>query len=66
MHLGKTNPIRFIVHGNQTKNIPDSYKRYICNALRKKLKLLATPVLIEFRQNVNPYVKERNVRKKTR
>lgn len=66
MHLGQTNPIRFIVHGNQTKNIPDSYKRYICNALRKKLKLLATPVLIEFRQNVNPYVKERNARKKTR
>ena len=63
MHLAKTNPIRFIIHGNQTKNIPDSYKRYLCKAFRKKLKLLATPVLIEFKQNKNPYVKKR-IRKK--
>tara|TARA_B100001250_G_C19805348_1_gene793031 strand:+ start:827 stop:2182 length:1356 start_codon:yes stop_codon:yes gene_type:complete len=66
MHLVKTNPIRFIIHGNQTKNITDSYKRYLCKAFRKKLKLLATPVLIEFKQNENPYVKERKNRKRTR
>ena len=64
MHLVKTNPIRFVIHGNQTKNIPDSYKRYLCKAFRKKLKLLATPVLIEFKQNENPYVKKRKIRKR--
>ena len=66
MHLVKTNPIRFIIHGNQTKNIPDSYKRYLCKSFRKKLKLLATPVLIEFKQNENPYVKERKIKKRSR
>ena len=66
MHLVRTNPIHFIIHGNQTKNVPDSYKRYLCKAFRKKLKLLATPVLIEFKQNENPYVKERKIRKRSR
>ena len=28
IHLGQRNPIRLIIHGNQTKNVPYSYKRY--------------------------------------
>ena len=61
MHLGDTCPIRFIIHGNQTKNVPDSYKRYLSKAITKELKLLGTPVLIEFKQSENPYKGKRNI-----
>ena len=61
MHLGNTNPIRFIIHGNQTKNVPDSYKRYLSKAITKELKLVGTPVLIEFKQSENPYKGKRNI-----
>ena len=61
MHLGDTNPIRFIIHGNQTKNVPDSYKRYLSKAITKELKLVGTPVLIEFKQSENPYKGKRNI-----
>ena len=65
MHLGDTSPIRFIIHGNQTKNVPGSYKRYLTKALRKRLKILGTPVLIEFKQNKNPYIADRKVAKRS-
>ena len=61
MHLGDTCPIRFIIHGNQTKNVPDSYKRYLSKAITKELKLVGTPVLIEFKQSENPYKGKRNI-----
>ena len=61
MHLGDTSPIRFIIHGNQTKNVPDSYKRYLSKAITKELKLVGTPVLIEFKQSENPYKGKRNI-----
>lgn len=65
IHLGKRNPIRLIIHGNQTKNVPYSYKRYLSKALRKRLKILGTPVLIEFKQNKNPYIADRKVTKRS-
>ena len=65
IHLGQKNPIRLIIHGNQTKNVPDSYKRYLTKALRKRLKILGTPVLIEFKQNKNPYIADRKVAKRS-
>ena len=61
MHLGDTNPIRFIIHGNQTNNVPDSYERYLSKAITKELKLVGTPVLIEFKQSENPYKGKRNI-----
>ena len=61
MHLGDTSPIRFIIHGNQTKNVPDSYKRYLSKAITKELKLVGTPVLIGFKQSENPYKGKRNI-----
>ena len=65
IHLGQRNPIRLIIHGNQTKNVPYSYKRYLSKALRKRLKILGTPVLIEFKQNKNPYIADRKVTKRS-
>jgi len=60
-HLGGHDPIRIIVHGNQTERVPESFRRYLANQMRKQLKLVGTPVLIEFKQGVNPYKNRRNI-----
>jgi len=60
-HLGGHDPIRIIVHGNQTERVPESFRRYLANQMRKQLKLVGTPVLIEFKQGENPYKNRRNI-----
>ena len=60
-HIGGHNPLRIIVHGNQTEQVPASYRRYLANTLRKNLKLIGTPVLVEFKHSSNnPYKDKRN------
>lgn len=60
-HLGGHDPLRIIIHGNQTENVPDSYRRYLSNFIRQRLRLIGTPVLIEFKQGDNPYKNKKNV-----
>lgn len=60
-HLGGHDPLRLIIHGNQTENVPDSYRRYLSNFVRQRLRLTGTPVLIEFKQGGNPYKDKKNV-----
>lgn len=60
-HIGGTNPIRVIIHGNQIDKVPDSYRRYLAKVFRKKLKLVGTAVLIDFRGGDNPYKDKKNV-----
>jgi GTPase len=60
-HIGGHDPIRIIVHGNQTDRVPASYKRYLSNQMRKQLKLTGTPVLIDFKQGDNPYKDRKNI-----
>lgn len=60
-HIGGHNPVRIIVHGNQTDKVPVSYQRYLSNTFRKQLKLTGTPVLIEFRKGENPYKGRKNI-----
>ncbi len=60
-HLGGHNPLRIIVHGNQTNRVPDSYTRYLSNFYRRELKLVGTPVFIQFKYGKNPYRHNRNV-----
>ena len=59
-HLGGHNPIRIIVHGNQTEHVPVAYQRYLSNTFRNRLKLVGTPVLIEFRRGENPFQGRKN------
>lgn len=54
-HQGGTNPFTVIIHGNQTKRIPGSYKRYLMNYFRETLKLKGTQVRIEFKTGDNPF-----------
>ena len=54
-HSGGRNPPLIIIHGNQTSKVPANYRRYLEKVFRKHLKLVGTPVRIEFRGNENPY-----------
>ena len=56
-HQGGRNPPRIVVHGNQTASVPEAYSRYLGNAFRKAYELYATPVVLEFRTDANPYSK---------
>lgn len=54
-HAGGYNPPLIVVHGNQVKDLPDSYKRYMINYFRKSLKIMGTPIKVEFREGANPF-----------
>jgi GTP-binding protein len=58
-HQGGRNPPRIVIHGNQTVHVPDSYTRYLANVFRKSFDLFATPVVIEYRTDSNPYDRAR-------
>jgi GTPase len=55
----KTRPPSFVVFGNRTDELPESYRRYLVNALRRDLNLGAVPVRLEFRGRSNPFDRER-------
>ena len=54
-HAGAMNPPTIIIHGNQTQQVPAAYRRYLENTFRKVLKIMGTPIRIEFRSGDNPY-----------
>ncbi|MHB1813571.1 MAG: ribosome biogenesis GTPase Der [Steroidobacteraceae bacterium] len=54
-HQGGRNPPRVVIHGNQTAAVPGAYTRYLINVFRKTFDLFATPVVIEYRTDQNPY-----------
>lgn len=60
-HSGGHNPPRIVIHGNLTKHIPDSYKRYMIKAFIDKLKLQGTPVVVQFKTGENPYAGKKNL-----
>jgi GTP-binding protein len=59
-HAGGQNPPLIIIHGNQTSDVPNSYKRYLEKVYRRELELAGTPVRIEFRTSENPFAGKRN------
>ena len=61
-HQGGRNPPRIVIHGNQTAAVPDAYTRYLSNIFRKKYDLFATPVVVEYRTDKNPFVKPSRVK----
>lgn len=63
-HAGGYNPPRIIIHGNKVSKMPDSYKRYLINCYRKSLKIMGTPVLLEFKEGDNPYANEKPAQKR--
>ncbi|HFD79627.1 MAG TPA: ribosome biogenesis GTPase Der [Gammaproteobacteria bacterium] len=59
-HQGGQNPPVIVIHGNQTSRLPASYRRYLNNFFRRELKLVGTPIRLEFRTGENPYQGRRN------
>ncbi|WP_116473640.1 ribosome biogenesis GTPase Der [Zobellella maritima] len=59
-HAGGYNPPRIIVHGNQVKDLPESYKRYLMNYFRRSLHIMGSPIRIEFQEGDNPYAGIKN------
>ncbi len=56
-HAGGHRPPLIIIHGKQTRSLPESYRTYLAGFFRKKLHLVGTPIRIEFKDSENPYVK---------
>jgi len=54
-HAGGYNPPIIVIHGNSAKKLPHSYKRYLMNYYRKSLKIMGTPIRIEFKETSNPF-----------
>ncbi|WP_067869893.1 ribosome biogenesis GTPase Der [Neptuniibacter marinus] len=54
-HQGGSNPPIIVIHGNQTKSLPGSYKRYLENKFIKVLAIKGTPIRFEFKSSDNPF-----------
>jgi GTP-binding protein len=52
-------PPTFVVFGNRTDELPESYRRYLLNAMRRDLGLGPVPVRLDFRGRSNPFDKAR-------
>jgi GTPase len=51
----KSRPPTFVVFGNRTEELPESYRRYLVNSLRRDLKLGPVPMRLDFRGRANPF-----------
>jgi len=51
----KSRPPTFVVFGNRTDELPESYRRYLVNSLRRDLNLGPVPLRLEFRGRSNPF-----------
>lgn len=59
-HAGGHNPPLIVIHGNQTQSLPIAYRRYLINVFREALKLIGTPIQLEFKSSDNPYKDRKN------
>ena len=51
----KTRPPSFVVFGTRVDQLPDSYRRYLLNSMRRDLKLGPVPLRLTMRAPKNPY-----------
>ena len=55
----KSRPPTFVVFGTRVDQLPDSYRRYLINSMRRDLKMAPVPMRLTFRAPKNPYGTER-------
>ena len=58
-HQGGMNPPVVVIHGSALDKVPDAYRRYLERFLAGAFKLRGTPLRIQFKSGVNPYVRRR-------
>jgi GTP-binding protein len=51
----KTRPPSFVIFGSRVDDLPESYRRYLLNAMRRDLKLGPVPIRLSLRGTKNPY-----------
>lgn len=56
-HMGGKCPPIIVIHGRQTKQLPDHYKRYLSQYFRESLNLVGTPIKLQFKDSENPFAK---------
>ena len=56
----KSRPPTFLVFGNRTDELPESYRRYLLNAMRRDLGMGAVPLRLNFRSGRNPFDRDRS------
>ncbi|VFP82124.1 ribosome biogenesis GTPase Der [Candidatus Erwinia haradaeae] len=55
-HAGGYNPPIIVIHGNMTKFLPDSYKKYLINYFHQALHIIGAPIQIQLKDSRNPYI----------
>ncbi len=58
-HQGGMNPPLIIIHGNALDAVPDGYRRYLEGRFRQEFALEGTPLKVQFKTSINPYLKKR-------
>ncbi|MFM9977666.1 MAG: ribosome biogenesis GTPase Der [Sphingomonadaceae bacterium] len=53
----KGRPPSFVIFGNRTEELPESYRRYLVNGIRRDLGFGAVPVRLNLRSRKNPFDK---------
>jgi GTP-binding protein len=51
----KSRPPSFVVFGTRTEQLPESYRRYLLNSMRRDLNLGAVPLRLTLRSSRNPF-----------
>ena len=59
-HLGGHRPLRVVIHGSRLEHLAEGYKRYLENFLRKRYRLVGTPIRLDWREGSNPFEGKRN------
>lgn len=59
-HLGGHRPLRVVIHGSRLAHLAEGYKRYLENFLRKRYRLVGTPIRLDWREGSNPFEGKRN------
>jgi GTPase len=54
----RNRPPTFVVFGNRVDQLPDSYRRYLLNGIRRDLGFGAVPVRMNFRSSKNPFAEK--------
>src|SRR5690349_2324590 len=60
----KSRPPSFVVFGNRLEELPESYRRYLLNAMRRDLDLGPVPLRLDFRGRTNPFDRARDQRRR--
>jgi GTP-binding protein len=56
----KSRPPRFVLFTSRCDAVPESYRRYLVNALRERFDLPGTPIRLTLREKKNPYAKRKS------